>query len=87
MFHEIKWMVSKKKKLLVSYIKRQRARGAWVAQMGKGLPLAWVMILGSLDWGAPCRAPYPAESLLFPLPLPASLPTCAHALSFRQINK
>jgi len=61
-------------------------RGAWVAQLVKGLPLAQVMIPGSGD-----RAPSPdvcsAGSLLVPLPLPAAPPACARALSLSLSNK
>ena len=49
--------------------------GAWVAQWVKPLPLAQVMIPASWD-RAPHQALCSAGSLLPPLSLPASLPTC-----------
>ena len=49
--------------------------GTWVAQSIKCLPLAQVMISGSLE---PHPAPCPMGSLLLPLllPLPLSLSVC-----------
>ena len=55
-------------------------RGTWVAQLVKHLPLAQVMVPGSWDQ-VQHRAAYSVGSLLFPFPLPASPPTCAHSLS------
>ena len=63
---------------------KQKSWDAWVAQWVKPLPSAQVMISGSWDW-APHRALFLAGSLLPPLSLPVSLPTCD--LSLCQINK
>ena len=60
-------------------------RGAWVAQWDKPLPLVQVMISGSWD-RVPHRALCSAGSLLPPLSLPASLPTCNLSLSNKQIK-
>ena len=60
----------------------RHGRGAWVAQLVKGLPLAQVMILGSwdqaLNW-APCSV----GSLFLPL----LLPLLVHMLSLSLSNK
>ena len=67
---------------LLTHAKTWTLRGTWVAQWDKPLPSAQVMIPGSWDqalhW-ALCSA----GSLLPPLSLPASLPTC----DLCQINK
>ena len=60
-----------------SYDTKANVRDAWVAQSSGHLPLAHVMIPGSWD-GALHQAPCSVESLLLPLPLPATPPACAH---------
>ena len=61
-------------------IKNVKIRGTWVAQWVEPLPSAQVVVPGSCD-GAPHRALCSAGSLLPPLSLPASLPTCDLCLS------
>ena len=53
-------------------------RGSWVAQLVKHLLPAQIMISGSWDW-APHWALCSVESLLLPLPLPATSPACARS--------
>lgn len=55
-------------------------RGAWVAQLGKRLPLAEVMIWEFWD-GAPRQAPSSVESLLLRLPLTCSCFSLSISLS------
>ena len=59
------------------FIKIKTFWGAWVAQSVKWLPSAQVP--GSWDQ-VPQQAPCLVGSLLLPLPLPASLPTCTLSL-------
>ena len=57
-----------------------KEKGHLGGSVGKGLPLAQVVIPGSRD-GVPHWAPCSEGSLLLPLPLPATPSACVLSLS------
>ena len=74
------WAPSVEEHLYQLLVKNGKEAGTWVAQWVKPPPSAQVMISGSWD-RAPRWAPCLAGSLLPPLSLPVSLPTCDLSLS------